>query len=57
MAAAEANSDLVYYTFKHAKTVNYLQEILKIIKTNNLNVGNIYNLLTQILCLDYQISQ
>ena len=47
MAASEANRDLIYYTFKDAKTVNYLQDIFKIIKSNNLNVGNIYNLLTE----------
>jgi hypothetical protein len=50
MAASEANRDMVYYTFKDAKTVNYLTKIQNIIQSKELTVGKIYEILVEYNC-------
>ena len=48
ITAAITDRDLVYYTFHDEDTTNELNALLELIKSNNLNVSHIYQLL-----LDY----
>ena len=45
MAAAEANRDVIYYTFNDTETYDDLTDILAMIRTKNLNVSQLYGLL------------
>ena len=50
MAAAAANRDLIYYTFNDSETYEDLVDILSMIQSKNLNVGQVYRLL-----MDYTV--
>lgn len=45
MVAAETDRDLIYFTFHENKTMTRLNKIVEIIKRQNLNVSQIYNLI------------
>lgn len=47
MSASELQRDIVYYTFKDAKTVLCLTKLYEIIEANNLTVGDMYQLLLE----------
>jgi hypothetical protein len=47
ICAAEANRDLVYFTFNSQGTTKTLEEIKEIIKSKELNVGDVYNLISE----------
>ena len=47
MAAAEADRDLIYFTFGEQSTLEIMKELHEIIKKNNLNVGQVYELINE----------
>ena len=47
MAAAEADRDLIYFTFNHESTTQKLTHIMQIIERENLNVGQVYSLINE----------
>jgi hypothetical protein len=47
MTAAEANRDLIYYTFNDANTYESLTKIVEIIEKKDINVGQMYELIQE----------
>jgi hypothetical protein len=47
ICAAEANRDLIYFTFNSQSTTKTLEEIKELINSQNLKVGDVYNLIAE----------
>lgn len=47
ISAAEAERDLIYFTFNDKNTVDILNTFTKIINDNKLDVGQLYKLLNE----------
>ena len=47
MAAAQADRDLIYFTFGEQSTLEIMKELHQIITINNLNVGQVYEFINE----------